>query len=112
LLPTIRRQTLPGALYSLEEQVYRSMALMVNQPTRGAIVKVPLERSRQIMTPEIEESIARDARLHALRERIYRETSFAARTEDVREMLTARRQSILREAREYVRPRAPRSFRE
>lgn len=112
LYPVIRKQTLPGALYSLEEQVYRSMALMVNQPTRSAIVKMPLERSRQIMTPEVEDAIARDERVQALRERAYRQIPFAARAEEVRETLTARRQSILQEARDYAHPRAPRSFRE
>jgi type IV secretory system conjugative DNA transfer VirD4/TraG family protein/uncharacterized protein DUF87 len=112
LQPTIRRQTVPGALYSLEEQVYRSMAVMVNQPTRKAIVKIPLERSRQIMTPEVEEAIARDERVRLLRERAYQETSFAAPAEEVREKLTARRQRLLEEAREYARPHAPRSFRE
>jgi hypothetical protein len=112
LHPTIRRQTLPGAFYSLEEQVYRSMALMVNQPTRGAIVKMPLERSRQIITPEIEGAIAREERLSALRERANREAPFATRPEEVRETLAARRQTILREARDYAHPRMPRSFRE
>jgi uncharacterized protein DUF87/type IV secretory system conjugative DNA transfer VirD4/TraG family protein len=112
LLPTIRRQTRPGALYSLEEQVYRSMAIMVNQQTRKAIVKLPLERSRQVMTPKVEEAIARDERLRSIRERAYRETPFAARAEEVQEMLAARRQRILEEARDYAHPRAPRSFRE
>lgn len=110
--PTIRRQTIPGALYSLEEQIYRSMAIMVNQQTREAIVKLPLERSRRIMTPEVEEAIARDDRVRLLRERAYRETPFAARTEEVREKLMARRRNILEEAREHARPHAPRSFRE
>ena len=71
LSPVIRKQTLPGAIYSLEEQVYRSMALMVNQGTRSAIVKIPMERSRQIVIPEIEKAIAREERIHALRERAY-----------------------------------------
>jgi hypothetical protein len=110
--PTIRRQTLSGAFYSLEEQVYRSMALMVNQPTRKAIVKMPLERSHQVMTPEVEDAVARDERLRALRERAHRETPFAARADEVRETLAARRRRILEEAREYAHPRAPRSFRE
>lgn len=112
LQPVIRQQTLPGALYSLEEQVYRSMALMVNQPTRGAIVKLPLARSRQVTTPEVEDAIARDERLDALRERAYQATPFAARADEVREALASRRLGLLREAREFARPAAPRSFRE
>lgn len=112
LEPTIRKQTLPGALFSLEEQVYRSMALMVNQPTRGAIVKMPLARSRQVTTPEVEDAIARDERLQDLQIRANRRTSFAAPTVEVRAMLAERRQALLREAKEAVRPLAPRSFRE
>jgi hypothetical protein len=112
LRPVIRKQTLPGALYSLEEQVYRSMALMVNQPTRSAIVKIPSERSRQISTPEVQDGIARDERVQALRTRAYEENSFAAPSKEVREALGARRQGLLREVREHFHPRAPESFRE
>ena len=112
LQPMIRKQTLPGAYYSLEEQVYRSMAIMVNQQTRKAIVKLPLERSRQILTPNVEEAIARDERLCVLRERANQASPFATRAEEVRQALAERRRTILREARESAHPRPPQSFRE
>ena len=111
-LPVIRKQTVPGALYSLEDQIYRSMALMVNQPTRSAIVKLPLERRRQVTTPEVQDAIARDARVDALRERAHEANPCASRSDEVRKALEARRLAVFREAREHSRPKTPRSFRE
>lgn len=110
--PVVRRQTLPGALYSLEEQVYRSMAVMVNQPTRSAIVKLPSEPSRHITIPEVRDAVARDERVRALRERAQEANPFASRTDEVRETLEARRLALFREAREHSHPKTPRSFRE
>jgi hypothetical protein len=110
--PVIRKQTLPGAFYSLEEQVYRSMALMVTQPTRDAIVKLPAERSCRVTTPEVRDAIPRDERVHALKERAHEANPFASRTDDVRKTLEERRHALFREAREVSRPKTPRKFRE
>jgi len=43
----------PGALHSLEEQLYRATVLMVNQPQRHAIIKLPKEEAKFIETPLI-----------------------------------------------------------
>ena len=47
------REFLPGKEYSLQEQIYKSMVLMINQPIQSAVVKIPLKPSVFLYTPFI-----------------------------------------------------------
>ncbi len=102
----------PTQGYSLEEQIYRSMALMVNQETQQAIAKLPVQRTRQVRTPDIAPGIARDERIVQLRQRLFKTTPFASPVEEVRRTLEARRGDLLRSVRSASTPRKPSSFRE
>jgi len=46
-------QILPGKEFSLEEQIYKFMNIMINQPTQKAIFKLPLRNSISLNTPNI-----------------------------------------------------------
>lgn len=63
--------------FSLEEQIYKSMALMVNQPTQHAIIKLPKKKTAFVKTPTIEPGHARDSRLEEFKERCFQLSNFA-----------------------------------
>ncbi len=107
-----RLQMGPTQSYSLEEQIYRSMALMINQATQDAIVKMPMQRSRQVRTLALPPGVARAERLVRLRESLFRTTPFASRIDDVRQALGARREALYQAARQRNRQPRSGSFRE
>lgn len=45
----------PTQVYSLEEQIYRNMAIMVNQPMRFASVKLPKQKPETTITPYVDD---------------------------------------------------------
>lgn len=49
--------------YSREDQVYKAMALLVNQPTRQAIIKFPGLPPCKVKTPFVEDAVANDNRV-------------------------------------------------
>lgn len=102
LMPVL--ETRPTQGYSLEEQVYRSMATMVNQGTQSAIVKLPMQRARRIRTPDVPESIARDERVIALKERLFRQADFVSPSDAVARELEARRLDLIKAAKQATEP--------
>ena len=57
LMPEL--EEMPTQVYNLEEQVYKAMSLMVNQPMQHAIIKLPKKRTWMVKTPTIEPGYAR-----------------------------------------------------
>jgi len=53
-------ETRPTAVYGLEEQIWKAMSTMVNQPTRNAIVKLPGLFTKRIIVPEVFEFLTSD----------------------------------------------------
>jgi hypothetical protein len=108
LVPVL--QYLPGVAYSLEEQIYRSMALMVNQPTQRAIVKLPGAVSRRVTTPYVAEAVARDERVAAFKLRAFGKTPFAQLREPAEGEINKRQLELRKKARAYTSPDDPKSF--
>ena len=105
-----RMQYLPSVAYSLEEQIYRSMALMVNQPTRSSVVKFPGKVSRQILTPTVSEAVARDERVTAFKQQAFSRTPFAQLRGPAEAEIQKRQEQLRKRATSYVAPDDPPSF--
>lgn len=108
LVPVL--QYLPSTAYSLEEQIYRSMALMVNQPTQRAIIKLPGAVSRRVTTPYVAEAVARDERVAAFKARAFEKTPFAQLREPAEGEINKRQLELRKRAKAYTSPDDPDSF--
>lgn len=81
--------------YSLEEQIYRTMGLMVNQPRQRAIVKLPDRPPRRVKTPTIREAVANDRRVEQLKLKAFQKTPFALPRQEALEQIEARQRKLL-----------------
>ena len=81
----------PTQTFSLEEQIYKAMALMVNQPTQQAIIKLPKQHTRMVKTPTIEPGYARDERVQRFKDACYRLVDFVKPKLGVEKELEQRR---------------------
>jgi hypothetical protein len=81
--------------YSIEEQVYRTMALMVNQPRQRAIVKLPDRPPRRVKTPTIRDGLANDSRIEQLKLKAFQRTSFALPRQEALKQIEDRQLKLL-----------------
>ena len=56
-------EILPSQVYSLQEQIHKAIARVVNQPQRHAFVKMPSLRSVQITVPFVNDALVDDYRV-------------------------------------------------
>ncbi len=91
----------PGQLYSLQEQIYKAMATMVNQPSRHAIVKLPKKRTKNITTRTIKPGAVRDSRVSRFKDQAYNLASFAGKKIEVEEHINKRLKELKQKAIEY-----------
>ena len=105
-------ETLPSQPYSLEEQIYKSMTLMINQPTQRAIVKLPGERSRRIRTPDVEDGHANEQRVERFKHEAFCTTPFASPLDQAQQELDLRRHELEQQAKAYREGDPPATFRE
>jgi len=105
-------ETRPSQGYSLEEQIYKAMALMINQPTQRAIVKLPSQRSRRIRTPDVEDGYANAERVEQFKHEAFSATPFASPLGQAQEEIDLRRQELESQAKAHLARDAPASFRE
>jgi Type IV secretion-system coupling protein DNA-binding domain len=86
---------MPTQGYSLEEQVYRSMAEMVNQRTQYAICKIPGVPSIFLRTPNVKEDVpTSNEELEVFKLEAYEQTNFARSIEEVKVELLERRKEL------------------
>jgi hypothetical protein len=105
----------PTQGYSLEEQIYRSMAIMMHQPTQHAVVKIPMQHSQRIRTPDVVDGIANDERVAQLATKLVERSSFSLPASEAERMLLERQEKLRQAARDFMMERRPRrgaSFRE
>jgi hypothetical protein len=62
----------PGTMFSLEEQINKQMALMVNQPQRQAILKLPKSRTIVLRTPDVKGSYATEGETIEFKEKCFK----------------------------------------
>ena len=105
---------IPGQAYSLPEQIYKAMALMINQPMQRAIVKMPSKRSVHITTPNVVEGFASDKRVEEFKARAFEGSDFAAPALAVEQALLKYQKSLEARAIEYMsqKTKEPETFRE
>lgn len=89
----------PGTAYTLEEHIYRSMALMINQPRQRALVKIPDRHSMIVNLKDVpdEEGIP-DSRLERFRTEAYQLSDFANKAEEITVQIRERQEALRLEA--------------
>jgi len=103
----------PTKEYSLEEQIYKAMALMVNQPQRHAIIKLPKKKALFTQTPFVKEGYARAERVRSFKEQCFSLTDFVQPRALIEDQLARRSEQLENEARlALLPPEEPESFRE
>jgi len=116
LIPVLEER--PTQVYDLKEQIYKAMALMVNQPQRHAIVKLPKKHTKFVSTPFVKDGFAREERVKRFKEKCYKLTDFANPKSLVAEQLEQRKNLLEKKAREdlYInqpeKKEKPEDFRE
>jgi len=111
LMPQLEEK--PTSVYSLEEQVYKAMAVMVNQPTQHAIIKLPKQPTQTVKTPTIEEGYARDERVQKFKDQSYRLTDFAKQKVLIERQINERWLLLEHQAQEPIDvPEEPENYRE
>ena len=90
----------PTETFSLEEQIYRAMALMVNQPERHAIIKLPKTQTNFVKTPFVKDGHANERRIARFKENSYKLTEFAQPIARVEAQIEERQQLLLEQAKE------------
>ena len=108
----------PTQVFNLEEQIYKAMALMVNQPQRHAIIKLPKKRTKFVKTPLVKDGWARDERVKRFKEVCYRASDFVNPRAQIEGQLKQRRLLLEQKAQDalYVgqqsKKERPRDFRD
>jgi hypothetical protein len=111
LIPILK--TLPTATRSLEEQIWRAMATMVNQPTRHAIVKLPGLFTKRIRVPEVKEfSTSSDETVPTYKGECYKLSPFTKTLPDARKEIEDRRQLLLEGVSKYQEEKAKKEEKE
>ncbi|MFC1613285.1 type IV secretion system DNA-binding domain-containing protein [Patescibacteria group bacterium] len=95
----------PTQTFNLEEQIYKAMALMVNQPERHAIIKLPKKHTKFIKTPFVKEGCAREERVKKFKENCYQLTDFANPRAQIEKQLKRRQVLLERKAEEGLKPK-------
>jgi len=101
-------ENLSAESYSLDEQVWRAMALMVNQPQQHAIIKLPGQKSKLVKTPSVKDGFARDERVERFKKQTYLTTYYVKTLPETIQEISEREQNIIRLAQEEtagVKPR-------
>lgn len=95
---------LPIESYTLEEQIWRRVALMREQSTRYAIIKMPNQKSQFVKTPLIEEGFANDVRVRRFKEDRYLAADCVKPFGVAAGEIAQREQAMLEEARLALLP--------
>lgn len=103
-------ETLPTTVYNLEEQLHRHMDTLVSQPGRHAMVKLFDAPTCQILTPYVSEARVAEWYVDKIGEDAVTATPFALAREKAEAGLGARREELLRKAREYTGRVEPEDF--
>ncbi len=85
---------LPTSVYSLQEQIHRAMATMVNQPTQHAVVKLYGNQTVTVRTPDIPESIASSSRVVSFKKRAFERAECVIPAREAEERINARHEKL------------------
>lgn len=92
----------PSQVYSLEEQINKAMAIMVNQPTRHAIVKLPKKKTEKIIVAEVKKADGiSEERINDFKDKCFRITEYANPKLEIENELQERLTTLKKKAIEY-----------
>ena len=99
--PEMGEETSSVHIPSLEYHLYRAMSIMANQAPRHALVKMPGQAVREVVTPTIEAGFADEERQGRFREQYLREGGLAKPDEEAQREIEAAQSELRARAREW-----------
>jgi len=108
LVPIMEKR--PGQAYTLQEQIYRAKALMVNQPTQEAILKLPNQRSMRIRTPDVRDYTLKDEWVERFKGRVLEAADFTQPVDTIDRAITSRTLELRQKAQDLLNPPDPESY--
>jgi len=95
-------EDLPVESYSLEEQIWRRMVLMMTQNQQHAIIKKPYKRSQFMKIATVEDGFANSGRIKRFKEQSYLSAYYAKAKEEVEQALSIREEQLRLEAKKFI----------
>lgn len=105
----------PTAVYSLEEQIWKAMNILVNQPTRHAVVKLPGLFTKRIIVPPVEElATSDDDTVPFYKEQCHKISRYNQRAAQAKEEIETRQQLLITAVKRYELEKAaePKQFKQ
>jgi hypothetical protein len=88
----------PGPVVPLQEHIWTAMSLMVNQPTRHAIIKLPKKHTKFVETNFVKEAFAGEEQIKRFKDKCYQESDFANKKPLIEAEIENRHYLLLTEA--------------
>jgi len=95
-------EDLPVESYSLEEQIWRRMVLMMTQNQQHAIIKKPYKRSQFMKIATVEDGFANSGRIKRFKEQSYLSAYYAKAKEEVEQVLAVREEQLKLETKKFI----------
>ncbi|RJR32821.1 MAG: DUF87 domain-containing protein [Deltaproteobacteria bacterium] len=100
LLPIL--EYVPSATYSLQDQIFKAMRVLVSQPTRHAVVKLPGMLTKKMRVPMVKESIrSSDEAAIRYRKKCYQGSEYNQLVKAARQEIAQRQQLLLEHIQQY-----------
>lgn len=100
LVPVWGEETAGVQFRSLEEQLHRAMALLVNQPTRHGLLKLPNQKVMAVQAPLVQPGHANEARVARYRERCCAVAAFIKPREAAEDEIAQRQAELVRQSQQ------------
>ena len=95
-------EDLPVESYSLEEQIWRRMVLMMTQNKQHAIIKKPYKKSQFMKIATVEDGFANTDRLKRFKEKAYLSAYYTKAKEEVEHDLALREEQLKMEVKKFI----------
>jgi hypothetical protein len=107
LIPKMEERMSSVQFRNLEEQMYRAMSLMTNQPPQYALLKIPNEKVQIIKAEDVRNDYVRSSRINRYVLDSYNCVDFIQPTEKAEEEIRSRTNFLKEKAEEHLRFAAP-----
>jgi hypothetical protein len=100
LLPIL--EDIPSATYSLEDQIFKAMRVLVSQPTRDAVVKLPGMLTKKIRVPLVKDPIrSSDEAAMRYKQKCYQGSEYNQLAKAARREIEQRQRLLLEHIQDY-----------
>ena len=82
-------------VYTLQEQIYRAVAAMFNQPPRQFILKVSKNKTQIVIAPFVKDDYVRDDRIVSFKNKCFERATCCQLRENITELINQRHQKLL-----------------